>query len=544
MADLKVEQPTAPSPAAASGQTLFARQSSGLVREISLSSAIALNVSFISIVYGIIGVTLVPLAFPGASLALSVVLCVILCLPLYLMYSFFSRAMPRSGGDFVFISRALHPWAGLAASINGTLWYMFAITYAGFSTVQFALSGTLAATGSVSGDHTLVTWSTDVLKHGWTLGLSLVVILAIFATVCVRLHLTLTITKWMFYVVIAGTVLAAIAMIFGSRAGFISAVHHAGGSYTGIIAAAKKAGYTAASFSFGKSLTSSVVPFYALGFGIATAYVGGEVRGGKDIATRGKFGSLLLGGVAMAIVYGLSSHVFGSSFLGGATLLSNNASSAYPFSAPSNLFLYISLLSGSTIIAVLLGIAYLASGIAVAIPAYLISTRALFAWSFDRFIPDSISEVNERTRAPLRANVITTVVAIIMLVVIVFSPSTVVTGVAGTEILGLVLTFIVVSIAAITFPFRRRSIYEGSPIERSVGGIPLMTLVGVAALAVYVFFAIVFVTTSALGATTHTGIASLILFAALGVVAYPVVYLLNKRRGVDISLASRELPPE
>jgi hypothetical protein len=28
------------------------------------------------------------------------------------------------------------------------------------------------------------------------------------------------------------------------------------------------------------------------------------------------------------------------------------------------------------------------------------------------------------------------------------------------------------------------------------------------------------------------------------VIAYPVVYLLNKRRGVDISLASRELPPE
>ena len=35
-----------------------------------------------------------------------------------------------------------------------------------------------------------------------------------------------------------------------------------------------------------------------------------------------------------------------------------------------------------------------------------------------------------------------------------------------------------------------------------------------------------------------------IILVVLGIIAYPVVYLVNKRRGVDISLASRELPPE
>jgi len=530
------------------GQTLFARQSSGLVREISLGSAIALNVSFISIVYGIIGVTLVPTAFPGANLALSVVVCTVICLPPYLMYSYFSRAMPRSGGDFVFVSRALHPWAGLAASINGTLWYMFAITYAGWSTIQYALSGTLASVGTISGNHTLINWSADVLKHGWIFGLSLVIVFAILATVCVRLQTTLAITRWMFYVVIAGTILAIVVMLFGSRGGFITGVHKAGGNYSDIIAASFKAGYKPAGFSLGKSILAAAVPFYALGFGIATAYVGGEVRGGKDVATRGKFYSLLLGGLAMTLVYALASTRFGVNFLGGATYLNTAGSSAYPFSAPSNLFFFIGLMSHSTIIAVLLGIAYLASGIAVAIPAYLISTRALFAWSFDRFIPESVSEVNERTRAPLRANVITTIVAVIMLAVVVFSPSTLIIAVSSTEILGLVLTFIVVSVAAIAFPYRRKSIYKGSPIDRSFGAIPVMTLVGIVSLAVYVFLAIAIGGTSGLatiaGRTTNTGLDALILFVVLGVLAYPLVYLLNKRRGVDISLASRELPPE
>jgi amino acid transporter len=168
----------------------------------------------------------------------------------------------------------------------------------------------------------------------------------------------------------------------------------------------------------------------------------------------------------------------------------------------------------------------------------------LFAWSFDRFIPEGLSEVNERTRAPLRANLIAAGVAVVMLAVITFGPTALVAGVAGTEILGLCLTFIVVSIAAITFPYRRPSIYRGSAIERDVAGIPLMTIVGAASLAVYTLFAISIASTKALGATTTDGVIALVLFVVLGVIAYPIAYLLNKRRGVDISLASRELPPE
>ena len=50
------------------------------------------------------------------------------------------------------------------------------------------------------------------------------------------------------------------------------------------------------------------------------------------------------------------------------------------------------------------------------------------------------------------------------------------------------LTFMVVAIAGIAFPSARRAVDEGSPIRRSVAGIPLLTLVGAAALAVYGFF--------------------------------------------------------
>jgi amino acid transporter len=461
---------SAPIAAESSTQTrLFARASSGLVREISLGSAIALNVSFISIAYGVLPVTQVPLAFPGASIALSALACTVFCIGPYMMYSYFSRAMPRSGGDYVFVSRALHPWAGLAASINSTLWYIFALVYASYSAISFALSATLAAVGEISGNHGLITASADVLKHGWLFGLSLAVMLVILATVCVRLQLTLKITRWLFYIAILGCGVALVTLIVNSHHDFVRAVAGAGGNYHQVVAASIKAGYTPKGFSFGSSLFSSSVPFYALGFGIVTAYVGGEVRSSSDVATRGKIYSLVMSGIVMALIFIFASSVFGKDFLGGSTLLSNSYSKAYPFSAPPNLFFYTSLLSGSTVISVILGVAFLASAIAVAIPAFLITSRALFAWSFDRLIPEGLSEVDERTRAPLRANLIAVVLAIIMLAVVVFGPSSLIAGLAGTEILGLCLTFIVVSIAAIAFPYTKKSIYIGSPIERSIG---------------------------------------------------------------------------
>src|SRR4051794_6326753 len=83
-----------------SGQ--FARQSSGLVRDISPSANVILNISFVSIPLAVLVATQAPASFPGASPFWVTVICAVLCIFPVLLYSLFTAVMPRSGGDYVF----------------------------------------------------------------------------------------------------------------------------------------------------------------------------------------------------------------------------------------------------------------------------------------------------------------------------------------------------------------------------------------------------------------------------------------------------------
>jgi hypothetical protein len=72
----------------------------------------------------------------------------------------------------------------------------------------------------------------------------------------------------------------------------------------------------------------------------------------------------------------------------------------------------------------------------------------------------------------------------------------------------------------------------------------MLTLVGIGSLALYIFFFISLATQDALGANESTGIRAVVIIAAIAILIYPVSYLINRRRGVDLGLAFRQLPPE
>jgi amino acid transporter len=105
--------------APAASAKLFVRQSSGLVRSVSVTNALFFNVAaFVGV-----GLTLYPIfyslgfvpiwKFAGiSSYAWAAIIAGLFCAVLAMIFASLTSVMPRSGGDYVFTSRIVHPFLG------------------------------------------------------------------------------------------------------------------------------------------------------------------------------------------------------------------------------------------------------------------------------------------------------------------------------------------------------------------------------------------------------------------------------------------------
>jgi amino acid transporter len=341
-----------------------------------------------------------------------------------------------------------------------------------------------------------------------------------------------------------GVIIAFVLMLIHGRSDFIGDVARFGGNYTKILADAHKAGYAgSAHFDFGNTVLAMPLAFASFGYAIVTAYAGGEMRSPRRMALRTMLIALAVSVIMVAILMAQASRTFGNDFLGSATYLSDNGSKAYPFAAPSFFYFFVSMLTKNSLLIALIGISFVAANFVPFLATFLIATRNMFAWSFDRILPDRVSDVNEATHSPVIAVIIVLVVSLIYLAFIVYGGGTFL-QIFYTAGLAELLTFMVVAITGIVFPFRRKGMYEGSPIRSSILGIPTLSVVAVISLAVYILFFVPLLTNNALGANAPKGIGATIVIAAVSILLYPISYYINRSRGVDLGLAFRELPPE
>jgi basic amino acid/polyamine antiporter, APA family len=109
------------------------------------------------------------------------------------------------------------------------------------------------------------------------------------------------------------------------------------------------------------------------------------------------------------------------------------------------------------------------------------------------------------------------------------------------------IAFWAASFAAILLPFRRPEIYNSAPdfIRRKIGGVPVLVLFGVGNL---ILFSLVLYSAFKLPAFSGPTGTDAVLFVIGIYVAGAVVYWaareIQRRRGVNIDLAYREIPPD
>src|SRR5438034_5891649 len=209
--------------------SLYVRQSSGLVREASVVDAIIFNAVFSAPV----GATLAFGIFyalgtsPGADIVQALLIAFIVNIPVCIMMSMMASAMPRTGGDYVWISRILHPAVAVYSNFSAAISALIGAAFWARSFAVLAVGPTLAVLGAVTNNSSLINAGNAVSGSNatgqwWTFGLGLLLIIILAAAMSSGTKISFRVQNTCWIIASIGTFLAFLALLIASRSDFIA----------------------------------------------------------------------------------------------------------------------------------------------------------------------------------------------------------------------------------------------------------------------------------------------------------------------------------
>jgi amino acid transporter len=528
-------------------RAVFVRKATGLVRGWSTRDAFiyaAFSINLITLGLWIFGYA--PF-IPDGSLLWAVLLAGFYLIVQGITYASLIAAMPRAGGDYVWISRVLGGGPGFVLAITGwwfILWLWVPI-YANILNVE--VFGPLAAIIGWEWGYTF--WSGD---DGIFVSSAITALLASgFISMGMRRYARFQ--KICFYGGLVGLAIMMLLLLFNSRDSFIANFNEQSLDLYGVenayqaTLAAGTDGFTPSTlgaFAFGSTLL--LIPMMAF-FNLwstwgATLY--GEVRGASDFRKNiyAMAGALLATSAAAIVLFLLFSKTFGWDWY-------NAANNAYwAGTMPTGVWPYPGLLAasflGSPVLQFLL-IAILSLWFFGWVgTVFLSSTRVIFAAAFDRALPESVAKV-DRNGVPYIALLLMLIPGIGLGALYAYSADFQTYTLAATLVIA--VTFLGSAVAALVLPWRRKEIYDASPIAKyRVMGIPLITFTAALFIAFLVFCLYKWFTDpDEVYAVNDSG--SLIFMGSLYLLALAIFVgsrIYRKRQGMDLKMAYGEIPAE
>ncbi|MFI6285437.1 APC family permease [Streptomyces sp. NPDC051018] len=511
----------------------FVRRSTGVVRQISGADAVIGNILLVNFVAAVATLVVVPFTFPGANLPLAVLLALLPALALATVYVLFALALPRSGGEYLYVSRVFHPSVGFAANFSFIGWN---ILFGGLLVNQFAtvyLSGFFASLG----------WSAGVsaMSHkGVVLLVGVVLIALTTIPVIVGTRFAMRVMKGSFYV---GSVLLLITLAVLAFAGhdtFVASVDQQA-SYTGIIESARQAGFESRPEGFAPTVQAVALISLATMFVMCSTYTTGEVQDVRRSVPKAVYGSALIGVAVIVVMALIATRVWSTDFLAAANYLSSVAPERYPLESTPD-FSYLAVLTRpGWLFSTVVNVSFLCLITGNLIFGTATMSRCFSAWSFDRIMPQALASVSTRRRTPVNALLVFAICSVLALVYYTFDGD--VTFLAGAT-LGFIATFLTVSAAAIAFPYLRPRLFRGSAADIRVVGVPVIVIAGVASSLMLGAMVYAFLTNDAFDANGTTGLLFFAGFWVVGLVVFGVARRIHLRRGLPFDAAFKELTGE
>lgn len=562
--------------------TLFVRRASGLVRTVGPFTAFM--IVFSHTVGGGIHRLAVQASYnsPGAYVPYSFLVTGLLAaIPTALVYTMLGSMMPRTGGDYIFITRGLSPIMGFVSSWG--FWFTEVLSYgiiAWYSIDFFA--GALTISGVVLNNTGILDFAQFLYTQTghWIVSAIFVFGFALLALFGMRVY------SWVVNILGTLAIIGVISnLVILGGFGLASGASIAGwdrvfgtGAYEKIVqksfelSSQYKTAFPVTTFTWSDTMRAGIGAIWAY-IGITSAvYVGGEIKS----PSRTLFISQVLGTLVIMIYYiGLPALVYSAWQVPESVLDKTGASQMLSqMGVPKDRVYFMALYQflmnnwGANNVASLLGVPQahllpagvvttytvtmlpaglswlqILNGVLVGIvllkdiPAFfLVSSRMIFAWSFDRFFPEVFARVNSTFNSPHWAIILTMIGGFLGVALNIY------TGEWLSSIDTTMLYQFAVMIAGLSaavLPFIRSDIYEKSTAKYSIGGVPLLTIIGVICFASNFYFLIV----AGTWLNMEKDLVLQTVWMGLGAALFAGYLTRNVKKGIDVKTIYTEIPP-
>ncbi|MUM64840.1 amino acid permease [Acidianus infernus] len=487
----------------------FLRESTGLVKEFSAVDAFALNFSFLGPAAGVSYPLFVSAFLPNSSWILSVILGAVLMIPLVLNYYLLNALIPRSAGDYIYVSRAFGPFAGSVLGMSLLMSFMMGFPVLAMLEVIMVIVPGLQAIGYSLGNKALIDFANSILSSSLNLFVTttLIVLIAFLLSSSERYYARTF--RYLTFLQIIGTVI----MIYG-----LLTFHYAG------INNNLDPKLNTQTFAL-----SSIFVLSLFAFANAPSFFAGEIKKSRksflagyllSYATATIFALLLI--ISLEIGIGKENYV--SAVISGWNLPISTSSllsfGALPFiHYPAIvMFIFVTALSWYLLYAM------------INVGA---SSRILFSLSFDRLLPAFLADV--KRGIPFNALLFSFLVSMIFNYVEVYLGYSVSFAIDGLWFV--IWNYMIVAIASIKFyKLDKRILYTSISSVITLSTVVFITL----------YYGIVNPT---FGGVIFEGnfafdIVSIFIPPIIGAVTYIISQKVRSKQGIKLSLIYKEIPPE
>jgi len=408
---------------------------------------------------------------PGADLTLALLIVAIPFAFLLLIYWAIGVIMPRSGSDYVWVSRIFHPSIGFAWSV----FYMFVVFATSIVSQLFTYTYLLASAFTTGGFLYNAPSLTDIGNSlsspigTFSFSVLLTIIFTIFAILGAKLIKGLLYVSW-------ATAIVGVALMWWllattdppTFAAKWNSVMTGYPTYEALQDNAVKAGWTPP--VGGWSAVFGALPLAAL-FYMGSQYganvILGEVKGVRKTVPISLFLSVLLGWIFWSLGGFLTLKAVGANWLYAVAYSWEVQPSSYllPFPPAETLFLSVIAYPNALLIG-LIFFTWLFGSIQALFVYFWAPSRYLFAWAFDRIIPTRFADVGRRFHTPHVAIIALAVLCVVELWLYAFA------GFPYAFALGTflwVVAYVVPGLATVVFPFTKKDLLEQAGIHAEKG---------------------------------------------------------------------------